>query len=212
MNNHIKPTLRALQAAALAASTDKSRFHLNGVFFQECEDYSRFVATDGQRMHITTHRADDVTIDETATPIRSFIIPSQTITAFSKIIKATYPRLADDDLLFKSESDQIRISLACNPEPSLLFTPVGGTFPDYRRVIPNESAYDNGSPIACYNYEFLNDFGKAGKLLFETKTKGLIIKNQPNANDGRPATVLLDDDKAKVFAGILMTLRMKERD
>ena len=106
-----------LKAVALAASTETPRYYLNGVYVSLSASGVRLAATDGKIMlasYDTTYRQDKA---------QGIIIPNATLKAFKP---SKHQKTVE---LEQIKDDKWRLG-------DQLFTPVDGTFPDYRRVIP----------------------------------------------------------------------------
>lgn len=126
-----------LKAAAVCASTDQHRYYLNGVFV---DPHGYLVSTDGHRLFCAQIDLD------TAHPVGT-IIPNDAIkkalTGFKDVI----------------------ITLTPNRLGDTLYTPVDGTFPDWRRVVPT----DVSGAIAQFDPAYVGDFGKVAKILGDKK-------------------------------------------
>ncbi len=130
--------LVSIQAAVLstmiertmyAASTDETRYNLNGVFFEVMEDQAkiRMVATDGHRLGVV-----DRAIGSEATGLASgVIVPRKGL--------AELKRLVDEE-----DADEIELGfegnsgLARKGDVTLLMRLIEGEFPNYNQVIPKQ--------------------------------------------------------------------------
>jgi hypothetical protein len=117
--------LKTLKAVSLAASKDKIRHYLNGVFVEITAETIRYTATDG---HILISRTEDSA--EPNTLIGSWIIPAEFVKSV-KLIKRT------DHATLAQGSDTMMVVTGCF---SGLFYPIDGTFPSYRAVIPQAAS------------------------------------------------------------------------
>lgn len=105
---------------AFAASTEETRYYLNGVYLTQDDGRMTGVATDGHRLALWRSSVTD--------DFPSVIVPSGTIAALhmpesgnvSVSISETKIRFATDDWVMVSKV-------------------VDGTYPDYNRIIPSES-------------------------------------------------------------------------
>ena len=84
----------------------------------------------------------------------------------------------------------------CNNK--IVFNPIDGTFPDWRRVCPAET----DGTIAQFNVDYLSDFGAMRKI-FGQKTAGLVCVKH---NGGSPALIDLGLDDVE-YVAVLMPFR-----
>ncbi|MBM3859651.1 MAG: DNA polymerase III subunit beta [Verrucomicrobia bacterium] len=114
-----------LKRTAYAASTDDTRFVLNGVFWSFKAEKLTMVATDGRRLALAEA--------ELAHPVSSemeFILPSKAVSELSRL-------LADaGDACIRVTENQILFELGDSILASKL---VEGVFPNFRQVIPSDS-------------------------------------------------------------------------
>jgi DNA polymerase-3 subunit beta len=117
--------LKVLAALSLCASTEKIRYYLCGVCVEIAPRHVTYAATDGQVL--VAHReelADDTPDNEM---LGSFIIPTAACTKFKlKKRASTVGTIMPDaeHLIIGYGGERIG------------FTPVDGTFPDWRRIVP----------------------------------------------------------------------------
>jgi DNA polymerase-3 subunit beta len=129
-------TMGRLQAAVLssmiertvyAASTDETRYNLNGVYFELLEDGARLrmVATDGHRLAI----AERAVGAEAAGLASGVILPRKALAELKKLVDEED---ADEiELGFEGNS-----ALARKGDVTLVMRLVEGEFPNYRQVLP----------------------------------------------------------------------------
>ena len=183
--------LRALKAVAYAASTEETRYYLNGVNLEHSSDGLIMVATDGHRAIILRQNWTETLPDA---PFASVIVP---LAFINKIKLAKGLDFAEMTL-----GDNGAISIKYVGE-TMGTNAVAGTFPAYRQIIPKETSNEP----AQYNPQYILDFGKAFALLHNAKDHG-----QPVIcyNGQSPAIVNgYDDAKGLSYFGILMPLRFK---
>lgn len=128
-----------LKAALLCASNEESRYYLRGVHLSTS---GHLVTTDGHRMFVAK-LAEAVPAD--------VIIPLDTVKAALKLAGK------------KAET----LELNGNTLGGVTFTPVDGTFPDWRRVIPPIDGYTtaaDGKP-AHFNPDYVYDIGQMSRAL-----------------------------------------------
>ena len=128
-----------LKAAILCASSEESRYYLRGVHLSTS---GHMVTTDGHRLFcakLTEAVAADV------------IIPLDTVKAALKLA----PKKA------------ATIELNGNTLGGVVFTPVDGTFPNWKAVIPAPEGYQSGDMEgrAHFNPEYIYDLGQMSRAL-----------------------------------------------
>ena len=138
-----------LKAALICASTEETRPYLCGVYLSTS---GHVVATDGHRMFVA--RLAEA-------PPADVIIPSPAIAAALKLAGA--------------RAKEIEIDLAANRIGQIQYTPIDGTFPDWRRVVPTgeEKPDDNperndGPEHAHFNHAYIGDMAKMAGILCGT--------------------------------------------
>ena len=164
-----------LKAALLCASTEQSRYYLNGVYLSTT---GHMVTTDGHRMFVARL---------TERPAADVIIPLADVQAALKLAGA---RCKDIDVT----GDRIG---------QIAYTPVDGTFPDWRRVVPTGEETSSGKPEdnaahVHFNHAYIGDLAKMGKHL-----GGPSMLHPTSA--GNPALVTFGE-RADCFA-VLMPMR-----
>jgi DNA polymerase-3 subunit beta len=119
-----------LRRTCFAVSTDESRYVLNGIFFSFKEHKFTMVATDGRRLALTD---EDVEFGEAAV---EFIVPTKAINELNRLLSGTGE--AEIRVTENQASFQLKDETSLN---TLLVTKlVEGNYPNYRQVIPGESA------------------------------------------------------------------------
>jgi DNA polymerase-3 subunit beta len=120
-----------IERTMYAASTDETRYNLNGVYFEVLEDGSklRMVATDGHRLALV-----DRVVGEGARGLATgVILPRKAL--------AELRRLVDEE-----DADEVEIgfegssALARKGEVTLVMRLIDGEFPNYRQVVPKVSS------------------------------------------------------------------------
>jgi hypothetical protein len=128
-----------LKAALFCASNEESRYYLRGVH----------LATSGHMVTTDGHRLFCAKLAEA--PAADVIVPLDAIKAALKLAG----KRADT------------IELNGNTIGGVTFTPVDGTFPDWRRVIPPVEGYrqhDDRAP-AHFNPDYIYDLGQMSRAL-----------------------------------------------
>lgn len=162
----MKITIRTKPLAAVYpfASTEKTRYYLNGVFIQN----DVLVATDGRKLAI-------VKPDMVEGEIEDFILPSETI----KRILSVKPcfKTVPLSVTFDSELKQATVFHAATDEDIVLaifpYKPVDGTFPEWKKVFPNEDDFfyknrkedSKNKNATTFNSKILSSFSSLGESL-----------------------------------------------
>lgn len=168
-----------LQAAAIAASTDKDRAYLCAVFVEVTPEYVQMTSTDGH--HLITIKDDtsnSFAPDEFA-PFK-FLIPAAVIKNLPDLcIRSKEEGLFSNHVKVALDGEDITfISLAGGDETKLskiVCTAVKGEYPNYRRVIPDLNRLTQGTPAQlvsfawnlCHNIQRavgIYRFGKSSQL------------------------------------------------
>lgn len=127
-----------LKAALFCASNEESRYYLRGVHLATS---GHMVTTDGHRL-FCAKLAEAVSAD--------VIIPLDAVKAALKLA----PKKA------------ATIELNGNTLGGVVFQPVDGTFPDWRRVIPAADGYQSGDgKPAHFNPDYMYDIGQMSRAL-----------------------------------------------
>lgn len=127
-----------LKAALLCASSEESRYYLRGVHLSTS---GHMVTTDGHRL-FCAKLAEPVETD--------LIVPLDAIKAALKLA----PKKA------------ATIELNGNTIGGVVFTPVDGTFPNWRMVIPSADGFQSGdSKAAHFNPDYVYDLGQMARAL-----------------------------------------------
>jgi DNA polymerase III sliding clamp (beta) subunit (PCNA family) len=131
-----------LKAALLCASQEETRYYLRGVHLSTT---GHLVTTDGHRMFVAR-------LNER--PAADVIVPYADVQAALKLAGARAVEL-------EVTGDRIG---------QIAYTPVDGTFPDWRRVVPTGDELPSDKPDdapgrAHFNHGYIGDLAKMGKLL-----------------------------------------------
>lgn len=149
-----------------AVSTDETRYHLNGVFFEAVENnLLRMVSTDGHRLAFIDKELLLAGADQFK---RGIIIPKKGL--------AELRRLLDD----KAESFSLALdkgNLLVKLDRTLLFIRlIEGDYPDYEQVIPKK----NDKRLTVNREEFLGSLRRVS-LLANEKSRGVRLSLKENA-------------------------------
>lgn len=172
-----------LKAALLAAGKKDIRLYLNGVLIECCADGTRVVATDGTIAAVMRHEVDSPII----MPMASFIVPRDVVEASIKAKRL--------ETTFDCQSGQHIMN------GSLLFTPVDGTFPDYRRIFHKQVSGE----ASVFNPELFATFGKMAQALGCTPSAVTLHQNGQSA-------AMVSIVGVPEFAGVMSPLNLKAKD
>ena len=175
-----------LAAVALAASTEDTRYYLQGVFVEIGLKSVTLTATNGHIL-LTARHAPNNANNDPASPI---IIPSATI-ALALKDKATTIDLFIDGNAFKLGN--------------ISFTPIDGTFPDYRRVIPKAVPETRSIEGVWFNSLYLATMAKAAKLIGAPSSP--YGGNGYNIYPDKGNAALVRFNGAENIVGVVMPLR-----
>jgi len=142
-----------LKAAAVAVGKEETRYYLKGVAIQANQKGVFIVATDGHRLAAFRQAPELENLTEC-----SIIIPIETINA----------------LKTREETVELgKINGAQYMLGNLIFEPIDGTFPEWRRIIPKETSGE----IAQFNAAYMADWAKMTKALGKKDAKIIISHN-----------------------------------
>lgn len=165
--------VKLLKAAVIVASKEETRYYLKGVAVQADARGAYIVATDGHRALAFCQSREA----QEGTAV-SIIIPSD-------IVAAIKPNKYEERATLTQESATHWRLDYCGT--SVIFAPVDGTFPDWRRICPKEA---NGE-TAQFNPEYVGDIAKVAKALGVKSASGAIKMAH---NGGGPAIVTFGPD------------------
>lgn len=201
MTRRIRVDARKFAAAHLFASKDKTlRSCLCGVYIEpQLAGGVILVATDGHRMAMIR--------DETGSADTPAIctLPPAFLTQCAK--GKRYPRV----VIFEGDAGtilEVRAEATAEPQDtrrrhetivaSTTALPVGGTFPDWRRVLPRMDANPPGE--ASYQPRYIADFSKAAAILGHD---GGAVTIRNGSGNGPAWVSIISPD----FIGVLMPMR-----
>jgi DNA polymerase-3 subunit beta len=181
-------SIRALRATLVAVSTEETRYYLNGINLEFTPDGVTMCATDGHRMIVLRQPYGE----HAATAAHASVIVPRDLVAKLKVkhktLDETTLTIGDDGrLLFEHAGEMFGGAR------------VDGSFPDYRRVVPQEL----DCKPAQYNPAYLADFAKARKELGGDRTTSPIVRY----NGGSPAVVDFAYGTGFQAIGVLMPIR-----
>ena len=124
--------LKTLNAVALFASKEETRYYLNGVLIQCRADHVMYVATDGHRLMGVREEIPQAPKNEERafnTLLGDFIVPTEACK--HKSGKYDYLNFAT-----MTRDGDVNLRLATSDSKVNVFKPIDSNFPDYGRVIP----------------------------------------------------------------------------
>ena len=166
-----------LKAAAIVTGKEEARYYLKGVAIQANEKGVFIVATDGHRA-----LAFKQTDSYQGQPI-DIIIPTEIINSLK----------TKEETVELSNGSQWSLG-------NIIFNPIDGTFPDWRRIAPSSISNE----ISQFNFSYLGDFAKVAKAL------GKNINPQIGHNGYGPALITFGSDIDGF--GLLMPMRTRVGD
>ena len=180
--------VRYLNAAAICAHRESTRYYLNGVLVEPSPDGLLLVATDGNRLICLHHEC------EVVDPVPPFIIPLRMCShKVRRVSLFDRKRKADANLAgLDIENGIIRIShdgmTAEMPE-------IDGTYPQWRKAIPDTL---NGE-ASTVNGQYLYDFQRIKKIFGDNNVPAV-------SHNGQKAIIVHLGAMVKGF-GVLMPVR-----
>ncbi len=140
---------------AYAVSTDEKRYFLNGVFFEKDDENLVLVATDSRRL----------ALDER--PIFGEVSDFSSIIVQPKILNIVAKHANDEGAISIAANDRIITFKFSNYVLSANLT--DGTFPNYRRVIPENQPHKFIADFGEFSdaVKRINVMGDAGKMFFD---------------------------------------------
>ena len=165
-----------LRKTNYAASTDETRYVLNGVLLSFKSGKLTMVATDGRRLALVEQE-----VDFPAEAQKDYILPSKPVAELMHILKdegTLKIHASESQLLFEVDSTMLATKL------------IDGTYPNYRQVIPSQSEervmIERESLLTALRRVSLvtTDKSNATKLTF-AKNKLTITMSTPDIGEAR---------------------------
>jgi DNA polymerase III subunit beta len=149
---------RLIDKTGYAISPDEAKFYLNGIFLHFCEDKNalRGVATDGHRLALC-----DLSAPDGAGDMPGLILPRKTVTELRRLLED-----ATGDIDVAASEAKIRFGI---DNTVLISKTIDGTFPDYRRVIP-----ERGDHVLTADVKALSD--AVGRVTVLASDKSSAVK------------------------------------
>lgn len=192
-----------------AASTDETRYMLNGIHFEETEKGLKAVATDGHIMAIVESKQSDhdgfpvipaiTAAENTAT---NATVPTEAIKKLLKLIPKKHRTLPILENAVVKFSDSVTAFGTTDLEsPNVISARnIEGYFPNYEQVIPKHSRFQ----MLVNPLKLASMLEMASKVVREGESVLLHFNGQKN-----PIKVTGDDNNGISFIGVVMPMQDK---
>ncbi|MGB3415739.1 MAG: DNA polymerase III subunit beta [Mesorhizobium sp.] len=186
---------RMIDTVRFAISTEETRYYLNGIHWHRDAESDLLVAvtTDGHRLARVA-----VATPEGAAELPPVIVPRKTTEVVTKILPAK------GDVAI--EVSQTRISFALDDGTTLISKLIDGTYPDYRRVVPqgnpNRFLVDRAALAAAVDRVITISAGRDSSVKFGFGDGELLLTtNNPEAGSGEDGMAVVMQAGAPVEIG-----------
>jgi len=151
--------LHMIDKTIFASSSDDSRFNLNGVLFEQAEDTTRLVATDGHRLAMIAQKID--------VPFTSkVLVPKKGLQELRRLLENLKAEILmgfeKKNLAVKTDQFVMTVRL------------IDGDYPDYRKVIPGTS-----DKVVTANRASLAQSLRKVAVLTSDRNRGINIQVNP---------------------------------
>lgn len=198
-------TRQELLTALLFASTDESRYVLNGVCLSARRNKPILVSTDGRRLCVIETTAEQPV--ESDGDDREIVLRGEFIRAIAALSKAVGGKLFPwIEIQNKPGSQRVQVSIVggkcfLESEEGAL---IDSDFPNWRQVVPSKRAPREPVSEIGLNTEYVGDYAKAAKILeCETPIVQMALVGKESAIEvkliGRPN-----------FYGLVMQCKLQE--
>lgn len=170
-----------IEKTLYSVSTDETRYHLNGVYFENRKEDSalRMVATDGHRLSMVDRKTSGSDQLNLSTGV---IVPRKGLNEIKKLLDST-----EDSVELAIEGSQLIVK---NNQTLLLIRLIEGKYPNYQQLVPQNLKESLRAPK-----ETLLSSLKRVSLLSNAKSKGVtlslsngkmeIASNNPELGDAK---------------------------
>lgn len=192
----------ALRAAALfVAPKSDARAYIQGVALEVASDEVRIMATNGSAMMV--YRAVDCVEGVASTEEFNIIVPAHALSIPKGVVtqKMRHQRAFVQITNMENGSYELQDGIGANQGAKIDFLPIAGVPPNYRRIMPAESAISGKT--AAFDPELLARFSKAAKE-FDLKSTDVVLRH----NGERAGLVALRGEEN--FIGLIMPLLRRE--
>lgn len=193
-------TITELETLDLFASTEATRYYLNGVYLHKKGGKLVAVATDGHRLlrFVSESKCED---------FKPLILSSATIRAlvahrkFLMIQNNLKPK--DQHIVDNITINSLQVLFDFGGS-TVSFTPIDGTFPEYERVFPEKTEETTNRDKVSVNVHLIADFAKVAKKLGNSKSMPVQLYCYGDDND--PLYFEFDNE----LDGVIMPMRFNK--
>lgn len=174
-----------IERTIYSVSSDETRYHLNGVYFEKKKEnsvtYFRMVATDGHRLSLV-ERPLEKDVEEALIPANGVIIPRKGLNEIKKILDFSV-----DNVEMAFEGSQLIIK---SGSTILMVRLIEGKYPNYQQLIPlqmkKHANINRDAFLGCIRRVSLLSNHKSKGITFSlTKGKLEITSNNPELGDAK---------------------------
>jgi len=193
-------------------SRDDTRYYLNGVSIEpHPEQGAIMVSTDGHRMLIA-HDEDGHCEEKIIVKLPNYALPlckHKTMFGSSRRLEIDHEEKGQAKIVLVKPSREEGGAPEYEDLISCYNVLISGSFPDWRRVVPDLSQDTNSSIAAGFNTKYLKEFGQIGVDI--AKTLGCTASFIMHKRSGLEPAIIRWLGASNIFA-ILMATRIDERD
>ncbi|WP_419902332.1 DNA polymerase III subunit beta [Kiloniella sp.] len=146
-----------------AISNEETRYYLNGIYFHGEEDNLVTVATDGHRM--ATYKSDLGGTFKAASEFEPFILPRSAVAPILACLPVQGSNATVSYCLASKDGVAKYFRLFVADEVTITTKLIDGTYPDYKRVIPNEAGLTQISLDKTRTTRALKAFSKVAQAV-----------------------------------------------
>lgn len=174
-----------IERTIYSVSSDETRYHLNGVYFEKKQDNAklsfRMVATDGHRLSLV-ERPLEKGVEDTLIPSNGVIIPRKGLNEIKKILDFSV-----DNVEMAFEGSQLIIK---SGSTILMVRLIEGKYPNYQQLIPQQmkkhASINRETFLGCIRRVSLLSNHKSKGITFNlTQGKLEITSNNPELGDAK---------------------------
>ncbi len=185
-----------IEKTLYSVSTDETRYHLNGVYFETRKETSslRMVATDGHRLSMVDRKTSGSDQLQLTTGV---IVPRKGLNEIKKLLDST-----SESVELAIEGSQLIIR---NNETLLLIRLIEGKYPNYQQLVPQNLRETLRAPketllSSLKRVSLLSNAKSKGVTLSLSKGKMEIASNNPELGDAKEE-IEIDYDGKEIKIG-----------
>jgi len=186
---------KALSLTAFAASTDATRYYMNGVILEVDDGVARLVSTDGLRMSV--YELQDVHHGDNPPAREQYLIPVDTAKAWLK----DKPARGMGGERVTLEATELSITRRATSAQST-HPLIDGSFPDWRRILPDITHEPVCTAPARFNAAFV---GQLAAALKSAKLSASVRLTTTSDGNGP----IFFDTEVEGFTHVIMPVRFK---